>query len=128
MKNVITALTLLLLASCSDKTKFTESLTGRWMTYKILDHNIDITSAKRDSIDHATITYTASGQFTETDTPPNGAGIYTVSGTWTFQNDFGKLLLTDTVYHLRVYTILNLVGNHVELTKEGVTRYMRKIQ
>ena len=125
MKKVFFVLAgLLLLVSCSNKNELTADLTGKWYIYKLTRNNIDQSQLLSDSFQNYNISFTSAGQYVE----QNAFGIDTISqtGTWQFQNNNGQLALTDTAHIQRVYTIFNLVGNHVELLRNGEDRYMRK--
>jgi hypothetical protein len=120
---------LVLIASCSQKKTLTDNLTGKWKVYKLLKDNIDKTniSPYSDSIkDNYIIEFTAGGTFTETYFPPAVLDTTQIPGNWVFENNNEVLTLTDTIYKKRSYTIFNLEGNHVELRKNGESRYLRK--
>ena len=130
-KLLFVLLGLVLLGSCSKQSELTGNLTGTWYIYKLTLFNVDettTTSRYLDTLSQYRITFTGGGQFTEKTVlnPSTTHDTITNIGTWAFQSDYGQLTLTDTVYKLRVYTMLNLQGNHVELLKDGETRYMRK--
>ena len=117
---------LLFLMSCSNKSELTADLTGRWYIYKLTRNNIDQSTLLADSFQNYNINFTSAGLYTE----QNAFGIDTINqtGTWQFQNNYGQLVLTDTAHTQRTFTIFNLVGNHVELLRNGEDRYMRKFQ
>ena len=121
---------LIVLGGCSKQTELTGDITGTWYIYKLTLFNVDQTTQSKfvDTLSHYQITFANGGQFVEKtvlnvstthDTIPN-------TGTWAFQNNYGQLVLTDSINKTRTYTMLNLQGNHVELLKDGETRYMRK--
>ena len=121
---------LIVLGGCSKQSELTGDITGTWYIYKLTLFNVDQTTQSKfvDTLSHYQITFTNGGQFVEKtvlnvttthDTIPN-------AGTWAFQNNYGQLVLTDSINKTRTYTMLNLQGNHVELLKDGETRYLRK--
>jgi hypothetical protein len=117
------------IASCSKKEETTQSITGKWEVYKYVKDGIDWTqySPYKDSIVNYTITFAEGGTFLEKNYfPPDTDSVY-LPGTWQFQDRYQKLLLNDTVYGDRLYYVFNLEGNHVELRRGGVSRYLRKL-
>lgn len=132
MKNALVALMgILLLAGCSKTSQYTSDLSGSWYTYKLTYNNIENGTIFVDSFKYDTITFTSGGQFTENSVYYPGlpqVDTFHGMGTWQFQNSNGQLVLTDTARTKRVYTILNLTGNSVELLRYGYDRYMRKVQ
>jgi len=120
-----------LLASCSKTTENTNNLAGRWTIYKLTRQNIEQTSPVTDTTLNYSITFTTDGKFLEKNayTPLLTDTFYNLVA-WTFLKDFSQLQLTDTAKgnKARVYTIFNLTENHVELTRNSETRYMRKDQ
>ncbi|MFN8308950.1 MAG: hypothetical protein U0T73_03210 [Chitinophagales bacterium] len=116
---------LAVLAGCSDSKKLNDNIQGEWYIYKLIRYNIDETAFLTDSIKNYRITYSGNNYMEK-----NVFGTDTVyaSGTWEFRNNLETLALKDTAGKERVYTIYNLEGNHVELRKDGESRYMRKTQ
>ena len=121
---------IVLLAGCSQTVQYTNDLTGKWIIYKLIMNNTDVTSRDQDSIKNYSITFTPDGHYVEQNAVPNSMGVVTDTtyqiGTWAFQNSLEYLVLTDTAMNVRTYTIFNLQSNHVELKRNGEDRYMRK--
>ena len=126
-KSVLVFISLIFLVSCSNKTQLTGDLTGQWYIYKITRNSIDEGSLVNDSFKNYSITFTSAGQYVEQNVT-NLVDTSFQTGTWQFQNSYGQLVLTDTARKQRVYTVFNLVGNHVELLRNAEDRYMRKFQ
>ncbi len=129
MKKTIVMLAVILsAASCSKEKEYTQKLEGEWYVYKMLRNNIDVTniSPYRDTLRNYRITF-SSGAFTECNQFVGDTIPVCIGGTWTFENQFETLTLTDSVYTSRSYTIFNLEGNHVELRRNGENRYFRKL-
>jgi hypothetical protein len=124
-KAFVVILGVILLASCSKSTQYTQDLTGTWYIYKLTLNNVDRQDILNDSLGFDTIVFTSGGKYTEN-------YIYALTdtvhklGTWQFQNSYGQLLLTDTSRVQYTYTIFNLTGNSMELLRNGYDRYMRK--
>ena len=113
------------LIGCSNKKELTGDLTGRWYIYKITRDNIDQRNLVNDSFSNYSITFTGDGKYVESKAA--GLDTTTLPGSWEFKDNYGKLQLTDTA-EVRLYTVLNLAGNHVELLRNRENRYMRKFQ
>ena len=131
-KTLMVIMGVILLASCSKNTQYTQDLTGSWYIYKLTYKNFEVPNTLADSLGGDTITFTAAGQYTERYQVLNLSTstwdtIHHI-GTWQFQDSYGKLVLTDTSRVQTVYTIFNLQGNHMELLRNSYDRYMRKVQ
>lgn len=134
MKKVLGSVVLIVavVAGCNNKKTLTADLTGSWSVYKFINDNIDRTSAFQDSFPNYTIVFTGD-KFVESyaiapDTFPLLPDSAFISGSWHFEQNNGKLILEDSVYTKRTYTIFNLETNHVELRKDVEARYLRKNQ
>jgi hypothetical protein len=117
---------LIFLVSCSNKKQLTGDLAGRWIIYKITQNNIDQSALVADSFQNYTISFTSAGQYIEQNAFGTDTSFQT--GTWQFQNNNEQLVLTDTTLKPRTYTIFDLMGNSVQLLRNGQDRYMRKVQ
>ena len=125
-KTLVVIMGVILLASCSKNTQYTQDLTGSWYIYKLTQNNFEVPQYLADSLGGDTITFTSGGQYTERYV--HGPDTIHNVGTWQFQDSYGKLVLTDTTRVQTTYTIFNLQGNHVELLRNSYDRYMRKVQ
>jgi len=126
MKKVLFVCTcLIVLIGCSKSKEYTSDLTGQWYIYKITRNSIDANHLVSDSFQNYTLTFTGDGKYVE----DNLSGVDTVRnvGTWSFQNNYGQLALTDTT-ETRTYTLFNLTANHMELLRNTENRYFRKFQ
>ncbi len=127
-RTLILVLFIAAIASCSKKKDSTQNISGTWTVYKILKDGIDWTNTVpySDTIRNYAITFSEGGTFLEKNYfPPDTDSVY-IPGTWAFEDTYQKLVLQDTIYKKRTYYIFNLEGNHVELRRDGVNRYLRK--
>jgi hypothetical protein len=113
-------------ASCSKKKE--QNITGTWVVYKLLKDGIDWTNTSpyRDSIINYSITFEEGGNFREYNLFPPDTDTVIIPGKWSFEDSYQKLVLEDTIYTKRTYFVFNLEGNHVELRRGGLNRYLRK--
>lgn len=133
MKKIIFIVVVLVgLIGCSNEKSSKDNLVGRWEVYKYFKNNIDQSTLFADSFPAYTITFDAGGNFTESylliDTDTLTPDTTKISGTWAFENKLDNLILTDSVYRTREFTIYNLENTHVELRRSLESRYMTKIQ
>ena len=127
----LVAVVLLTFAACKKKENLSKDLNGTWEVYKYLKDGIDRREIPpyKDSLDHYFIEFTSGGLFTEFNYFINLPDTDTVivTGNWSFEDRYDRLVLTDTIYYKRTYSIFNLEGDHVELRSGGINRYLRKI-
>lgn len=129
------AFLLVFAASCNKEKVYKENLEGTWNVYKYLLYNVDRTTQFKNQYGSSySIAFTSDGKFTET---VYGNDTVVVDGTYGFEDNDIKLVLTNTAYNLvdttlvpyqltREYTILNLTRNHVELLNDSSRTYMSK--
>lgn len=117
-----------LVAGCDKKKINTDDLSGTWYVYKMLKNNIDVTNIQpySDTLQNYRITFT-DGKYTECNQFPQDTIPVCTGGNWLFDGYYETITLTDTVFGSRTYTLFNLEGNHVELRRNGINRYLRKL-
>lgn len=133
MKKVFIPVLMLLMvftvASCNKEKIYKENLAGTWYVYKYLLRGIDRTAQyfppndTSDALHPYTIAFTEGDEFTEIAV---GVDTLLVTGTYSFADNLDKIVLEDTIYNKRTYTIFNLTRDHVELVNDSTRRYMRK--
>jgi hypothetical protein len=125
-RTIILVIFLAAFASCSNRNE--KNIAGNWVVYKLLKDGIDWTNTSpyRDSIINYSITFDENGDFREYNFFPPDTDTVIIPGKWSFEDSYQKLVLEDTIYAKRTYFVFNLEGNHVELRRGGLNRYLRK--
>lgn len=132
-KTLPALLAVIILAACNkDKIK-KEDLVGLWDCYKYLHRNIDRTDDFKAQNPGYYIRFDESGTFEESaiadiTVDPQGNPDTTfavVTGNWEFA-DNEKLILTDSVFTKRTYSIFNLQTDHVQLRSDTAQYYLVK--
>lgn len=150
MKKIYALLLILLVAAGCNKEKiYKDNLNGLWEVYKYILNNTDKTTQFKAEHPNYTIAFTSDGQFTETQ---SSVDTTIVSGTYAFEDNDEKIVLTNPYYTYSVntwvdtafvthydtitiphtltrkYTIFNLTKDHVQLRNDTSQLYMDKPQ
>lgn len=134
-KFVSLALLLVVFAGCNKEKRYENDLNGTWTIYKYLLNNIDQTNQYLAQHQNYTITFTNSGQFTESysfDSVPT-----VKHGTYHFINYYQGIALVDTLYipidstvydslYERDYTLFDLTKASVQLRDSADDFYLQK--
>ena len=136
MKKIASLLVLLVVfAGCSKQKRYENDLNGTWTVYKYLYYNTDQTTQYLQAHQNYTITFTNSGQFTESFTFDSVATVK--HGTYHFINYYQGIALDDTLYipidstvydsiYERQYTLFDLTAASVQFRDSADDIYLQK--